>query len=158
MADLPECDRFGGFADVLPETPSLMVRRALSRNLWFVVGRVPPLPGPISCSVLSSLLLDLIVLYLLPLVADVVMGIDGLSEKGLFSTSCTVNMAHVFASGIGAGLLLFCLCVNRCGAAACAVFAFCSASSLFAHKLHLVACSCPQFAHLSVSCVLSLHW
>ena len=34
------------------------------------------------------------------MVAGVVMGIDGCHENGRFSTSCTVNVAHTFASGI----------------------------------------------------------
>ena len=34
------------------------------------------------------------------MVAGVVMGIDGLHEKDCFSTSCTVNVAHAFASSM----------------------------------------------------------
>ena len=57
--------------------------------------------------------------------------IDGLHKKGRFSTSCTVNVAHAFASGMRAGFLLFCLCVVRCDAGA--VFAFFSASIVVVH-------------------------
>ena len=42
------------------------------------------------------------------MVAGVVMGMYGLPEKGSFCTSCTVNVAHVFACSIGAGFLLSC--------------------------------------------------
>ena len=52
----------------------------------------------------------------------VAMGIDGLHETGRFSTSCTVNVVHAFASGMGAGFLLSRFCVVRCNAGA--VFAF----------------------------------
>ena len=90
------------------------------------------------------------------MVVGVVMGIDGLPEKGRFSTSWTVNVAHAFSSGIGAGFLLSCFCVVCCDAGA--VFAFFSASILFGQWLLVVACSCPQFARLSISCLLSLHW
>ena len=47
----------------------------------------------------------------------------------LLSTSCTVNVAHAFASSIGVGVMLSCLCVVRCDAGA--VFALFSASILF---------------------------
>ena len=90
------------------------------------------------------------------MVAGVVMGIDGWHEMGRFSTSCMVNVAHAFASGMGADFLLSCFCVVRCNAGA--VFAFLSTSILFGLRRLVVACSCPQFSHLSVSCLLSLHW
>ena len=76
------------------------------------------------------------------MVASVVMGIDGLPEKGRFSTSYTVNVAHVFASGIGAGVLLSCLCVVRCDAGACAVFALFLASSFFGQRRLVVSVVC----------------
>ena len=82
------------------------------------------------------------------MVADVVMGIDGLNEKGRFSTFCTVNVAYAFTSGVEAGFLLSYLRVIRCDAGA--VFAFFSSSILFGQQRLVVACSCPQFAHLSV--------
>ena len=90
------------------------------------------------------------------MVVGVVMGIDGLHETGRFYTSCTVNVAHAFASGMGAGFLLSCFSMVCCDAGA--VFAFFSASILFGQRRLVVACSCPQFAHFSVSCWLSLHW
>ena len=90
------------------------------------------------------------------MVAGVVMGIDSWHKKGCFSTSCTVNVVHAFVSGMGAGFLLSCFCVVRCDAGA--VFALLSASILFGQRRLVVTCSCPQFAHLSVSCLLSLHW
>ena len=42
------------------------------------------------------------------MVVGLVMGFDGLHETGRFSTSCMVNVAHAFASGMGAGFLLSC--------------------------------------------------
>ena len=89
------------------------------------------------------------------MVVGVVMGIDGLHETGRFSTSCTVNVAHVFASGMGAGFHLSCFCAVLCDAGA--VFAFFFASIIIGQMQLVVACSCPQFAHFSVSCLLSLH-
>ena len=90
------------------------------------------------------------------MVVGVVMGIDGLHERGRFSTSCTVNVAPAFASGMGDGFLMSCFCVVRCDQGA--VFAFFSDSIIFGQKRLVVACSCPQFAHCSVSCLLALHW
>ena len=75
------------------------------------------------------------------IVVGVVMGIDGLHEKGRLSTSCTVNVVHAFASGMGAGFLLSCLGVGRCDIGA--VFAFFSASIFFGQRRLVVACSCP---------------
>ena len=60
--------------------------------------------------------------------ADVIMRIDGWHEKGRFSTSCMFNVAHAFASGIAAGVLMSCLCVICCDAGA--LFAFFSASGV----------------------------
>ena len=34
------------------------------------------------------------------MVAGVAMGIDGLHETGIFSTSCTVSVTHALASGM----------------------------------------------------------
>ena len=42
------------------------------------------------------------------------MELDGFYGKVRFSTSCTVNVAYSFASGMGDGSLLFCFCVVRC--------------------------------------------
>ena len=60
---------------------------AFSMHWWFVVGRVPPLLVLAFCSalflVLSSLLLALIVLYLLPMFAVVVMGTDGRMKRAV---------------------------------------------------------------------------
>ena len=84
------------------------------------------------------------------MVAGVVMGFDGLHEKGRFYTSYTVNVVHAFTSDIGAGFQLPCLCG--------AVFAFFLASILFGQRGLVVACSCPQFAHLNARCLLTLHW
>ena len=39
------------------------------------------------------------------MVVGVVMGVVDLHETDRFSTSCTVNVAHAFASGMGAGFL-----------------------------------------------------
>ena len=90
------------------------------------------------------------------IVAGVVMRMYGCHEKDRFSTSYTVNVTHVFASGIEAGVPLSCLCVICCDA--CEVFAFFSASILFVKRRLVVACSCPQFAYMSIRCLLSLHW
>ena len=87
--------------------------------------------------------------------AGVVMGIYGWHERGRVSASFTVNVAHAFDSGMWAGFLLSCFSVVRCDAGA--VFSFFSASILFG-QTRLVACSCPQFAHLNVNCLLSLYW
>ena len=137
-----------------------MVRTALSMHWLFVVGWVPPLlvltcidfgieflAVGFDCFVLTSIVCLMVV--------DVVMGIDGLHETGRFSTSCSVNVAHAFSSDMGAGFLLSCLCVVCCDAGA--VFAFFSASILFGQRRLVVACSCSQFVHFSVSCLLSLH-
>ena len=56
------------------------------------------------------------------MVACLVMGIDVLHGKGRFSTCRTVNVAHGFSSGIGAGFLFSCLCVVRYDAGAVFVF------------------------------------
>ena len=127
--------------------PPLLVLTFCSALFCFVFG-IEFLAVGFDCFVLTS------IVFLM--VAGVVMGIDGLHETGRFSTSCTVNVAHAFASGMGAGFLLSCFCVVRCDAGA--VFAFFSASILFGRRRFVVACSCPQFAHFSVSCLLSLHW
>ena len=131
---MAERDRFVLFADVTTGNPALMVLTTLTVHWWFIVWPVPPFPFTTLCSSkfleLSSLLLVLIILYLPPLVAGVVMEIDGWYGKGRFSTLCTVNVAHAFASGI----------------AACVVFAFFSASILFGRRRLVVACSsCSQF-------------
>ena len=49
-----------------------------------------------------------------------------------------VNVTHAFASGIGAGFLLSCLCVVRCDAGE--FFAFFSVSIIFVQRRLVVAC------------------
>ena len=103
-----------------------MVRRALSRHWSFVVGMLPYLPVPTSCSalflLLGSLMLIFVVWYLLSLVPRLWgCGVDGCSEKGRFS--CTVSVAHAFFNGMGDGFLLTCLVVGILGAGVCEVFA-----------------------------------
>ena len=110
--------------------------------LFCIVFGIEFLADGFDCFVLTSIVCLMVV--------GVVMGINGLHETGRVSTSCTVNVAHAFASGMGAGFLLSCFCVVRCDAGA--VFTFFSASILFEQRRLVVACSCPQFAHFSVSC------
>ena len=100
--------------------------------------------------VLSSLLL---VLHLLSLIAGVVMGFDGWPESGPFSTFCMVNVAHAFASGMGAGIMLSDLCEVHCDTGA--VFAFFSASILFRER---TCCGVLLLLVCILECLLSLHW
>ena len=77
-------------------------------------------------------------------------GADGVLEKGRFSTSCTVNVAHAFVNGMGAGFLLPCLIVSLCVAGVHEVFTLFMASSFFGQSRLVVACHCPQLTHFSV--------
>ena len=87
-----------------------MVQMALSMHWLFVVGRLPPFPFPTSCSAL------LLVLSYIGTLLVVACGVDVSLEKGRFSTSCTVSVAHAFFNGTGAGFLLPCLIVGLFGA------------------------------------------
>ena len=92
------------------------------------------------------------------MVAGVVTGINGWHEKDRFSPSCTVNVAHSFARGISAGILMSCLCVVCCDGGT--VFPFFSASMLLwtCSGVHLSAvCTfeCPLFVVLALVGVMS---
>ena len=159
MAERDRCVRFAdiatgnsfidgtnGFVHVLVVCCGAGTTFAGSNFLFCIAFGIEFIAVGFDCFVITSIVCSM--------VAGVVMGIDGLHEKDRFSTFCTVNVVHTFVSGIGAGFLLPCLCVVRCADGA--VFAFFSASVLFGQRRLVVGCSCLQFEHLSVRCLLSL--
>ena len=120
---MAEIDRFVRFADVatLVVCCGAGTTFAGSEFMFCIVFGIEFLAVCFDCFVLTSIVCLVVV--------DVVMGIDGLHETGRFYTSCTVNVAHAFASGMGDGFLMSCFCVVCCDAGA--VFVFFSASILF---------------------------
>ena len=91
-------DGTNGFVHALVVCCGAGTTFAGSDFLFCIVFGIEFLAVGFDCFVLTSIVCSM--------AAGVVMGIDGLSEKGRFSTSCAVNVAHEFANGMGAGFLL----------------------------------------------------
>ena len=149
MADGPENIHFVRFADVATGNSFIDDTNGFVRALVVCCGPVNTFAGSefLFCIAFCTefLAFGCLVLNYIDTLLVVVCGVDGVFEKGHFST-----VAHAFVNGTGAGFLLHCLTVGVFRAGVCEVFALFSAFSFFGRSRLVVSCSCPHLTHFSV--------
>ena len=162
MANGPENGRFVRFADVATENSFIDGTNGCVHAFVICCGPVTTFTVSdfLFCTAFGTEFLAVGCLGLTSFGAVLVVacGGDGVLEKGRFSYSCTVSVAHTFVNGMGTGFLLPCLIVGIFVAGVHEVFTLFMASSFFGQNRLVVACPCPKLTHFSVRVLLSLHW